>query len=954
MKRFSFVPTALLAIFALLLVSSPTHAATQVATVVAARGEVQALDAKGKGRSLAVQAPIYEDDTIKTGERSRVQIMFTDNTLISLGNASTMKIAEYRWQPEQKDGALKTQIKEGTFRVMGGALTKTAPQNFKTETPTATIGIRGSMYAGVATADFLSVVFQGGKGIEITNPFGTVEISKPGFGTKVALDKPPLPPMKFTAQELGELNKALGGNGAEEKKEKKEEKEGKKEGSGTKEDKADKKEEKKSEEKSSAPKEKQAATQEQPPAGEPAPAAGTPTTTEPAPQPTAESGPAPAPATGTLATSWDNGTTVPTSDPVLAPAPLPPTGTLVSPIPTDLVKDAVVDKSLDNLVDTVTTTAASTTLSWAGNYRAFRRDYAPSTSFLQWERGTLNASLSGSGVFEGTLIDDGSSSPSDIDNFPVPLGPYTFNAASSKFTLPITYNDADLGLKTLTATTYVAPLGEFFYTAARQQFTTPTDIIIGFLGYGGTASGTTPSSGIDSYIGHLLHNDLPGGLEADLEETFIEVSYYNKRFIGLSKDPYVGDHGGAIFFGTVNDNGTAGNIVVLSSNGSGGSPSTSVATGGSATFYGSGNVGFAFTAEGGEYSIETGAGPLYNWQATGAAIRAEPTEFITSYPTTNLTYTGYMVGVGDNTVGGKVSRIFMNNSPTLSMTVNPTTGVVSGSFSANELLGNDGFGTSSIPLSNITIGHPTDPTKSVYILNDEMAAILSAANDINYDGVPGELKSNGNFLVTAGPYEEITQSSTEYMTWGHWEMAYTDADDGSDDHLFSSQSFFVAGQMTDPSYITNNLLNHSVTGTYDGKAYGVMITGPTLTDLDVPTVGGQLTGGTTHLVINFQNPTVAGAVTGNITFNEVAFAINSAASTLTSAGFTAYVSKVDTTAPRDFTDGSTPIYSQVNGAFYGPTATGVGGNFQVRMDNTSNSTRYVGVFGGSQTSLTTP
>ena len=223
MKR-SIASTLFLGFFTLILVWSPAYAAKQVATVVAVRGDAQAFDAKGKSRPLAVQTPIFEEDTIKTGERGRTQIMFTDNTQITLGNATTMKIAEYRWQAEQNDGALKTQVKEGTFRIMGGALTKTAPRNFKTETPSATIGIRGSMYAGVVTPDFLSVVFQGGKGIEITNAFGTVEISKPGFGTKVAMNKPPLPPMKFSAQELEEINKSLSGSGADDKKEEQKEK----------------------------------------------------------------------------------------------------------------------------------------------------------------------------------------------------------------------------------------------------------------------------------------------------------------------------------------------------------------------------------------------------------------------------------------------------------------------------------------------------------------------------------------------------------------------------------------------------------------------------------------------------------------------------------------------------------------------------------------------------------
>ncbi|MGV1099133.1 transferrin-binding protein-like solute binding protein [Thiovibrio sp. JS02] len=184
-----------------------------VATVVALRGEVLAVNKAGKSRKLAMKNPIYQDDTINTGERGRVQLMFTDSTLISLGNASKMKIAEFSWQPEKNRGALKTQIQEGAFRVMGGAITKASPQNFKTETPSATIGIRGSMYSGVASPEKLSVVFQGGKGIEVSNALGTVVITKPGWGTHVTGNQQPQPPTKFTSADLETLDQALAGTG---------------------------------------------------------------------------------------------------------------------------------------------------------------------------------------------------------------------------------------------------------------------------------------------------------------------------------------------------------------------------------------------------------------------------------------------------------------------------------------------------------------------------------------------------------------------------------------------------------------------------------------------------------------------------------------------------------------------------------------------------------------------
>lgn len=610
-----------------------------------------------------------------------------------------------------------------------------------------------------------------------------------------------------------------------------------------------------------------------------------------------------------------------------APSPFPPTTLLAPPIPTDLLNKAISDTTQTDLITTVTTTAATTTFTGNGFYRAFRRDINH-TVFLDWESGSFTSSLSGDGVFEGTLADDGSSSVDNIPNFPVPLGPYTTSASGSSLTLPVSYNDPIAGPITMTATTFVAPLGEFFYTTLRHsQAASPDNLLIGFLGYAGVASSSIPSTGIDVYRGHLLHNNIPApnAYDADLEETFIEVSYYNKRFIGRSKDPYVNDHGGATFFGTLNNNGTASNIIVLAS-GDSQAPApdyvtTAYGNSGTATLYGGSNAGIGFTASGGDYSIATGT-QLASWQATGAAIRTESTEYIASYPTAPITYTGYLVGVGDDISTGWVSRIFMNTSPTLSMTVNPTTGTVSGFFSANELTG----GT---PLSSITIGDPTDLAKSAYILNDQMVAILSDSDPVY------ALKSQGNSLTTYGPDKEITQVSTEYLTWGYWELAYTDTD-ASNDHIFSSQSFFVAGQPTNPGYITENLLGKNLTGTYDGKAYGVKLAEFDPTNYPGVLDATPLTNGTTHLVINFQN--TASAVSGNITFSEATLAIP--ASAVHSSGFNAVIPTV--------TVAGTPIAttnSQVNGGFYGPTANAVGGNFRAEINNT----RYIGVFGGSGT-----
>jgi len=177
-----------------------------IATVIAIRGRITATSPKDTTRPLAINGSLYKGDTIKTGSRGRMQIMFIDNSIINLGRNTEMVIEEFIYDKKNKKGALVTNVKEGVFRVMGGAISKIAPQNFKTKTPTATIGIRGSMYAGEVRQGQLTIVFLGGHGITVTNQLGQRLITKPGFGiSKLNIGAKPTKAKHIKIQNLTKL-----------------------------------------------------------------------------------------------------------------------------------------------------------------------------------------------------------------------------------------------------------------------------------------------------------------------------------------------------------------------------------------------------------------------------------------------------------------------------------------------------------------------------------------------------------------------------------------------------------------------------------------------------------------------------------------------------------------------------------------------------------------------------
>ncbi len=105
---------------------------------------------------------------------------------MTLGESATVTLTEYMWSDAEQRGRFKLKIKEGFFRIIGGKITKSNPKLFVSETPVASIGIRGSSYAGHVSKAGLRVFLESGKGIDVYNSQGSVALLFPGIGTTVA------------------------------------------------------------------------------------------------------------------------------------------------------------------------------------------------------------------------------------------------------------------------------------------------------------------------------------------------------------------------------------------------------------------------------------------------------------------------------------------------------------------------------------------------------------------------------------------------------------------------------------------------------------------------------------------------------------------------------------------------------------------------------------------------
>jgi len=147
-----------------ILIASSLYA--DVAKVVALKGKAFITRA-GKTIQVTRSTILERKDILITKSNSKVQLLFKDETIISVGKNSQLNIDEYVFD-EKKDVQAEFSMVKGMFRTITGKIGKIKPKNFKLKTKTASIGIRGTQIVTDISAKQERIFCTEGQ-IEITN-----------------------------------------------------------------------------------------------------------------------------------------------------------------------------------------------------------------------------------------------------------------------------------------------------------------------------------------------------------------------------------------------------------------------------------------------------------------------------------------------------------------------------------------------------------------------------------------------------------------------------------------------------------------------------------------------------------------------------------------------------------------------------------------------------------------
>jgi hypothetical protein len=83
-------------------------------------------------------------DVVQTGDDGGIGLIFSDDTIISMGSKSEIAIADYLFEPLEGQFSFVAKMIQGTISFISGQIAKLAPASVRLETPAATIGVRGT------------------------------------------------------------------------------------------------------------------------------------------------------------------------------------------------------------------------------------------------------------------------------------------------------------------------------------------------------------------------------------------------------------------------------------------------------------------------------------------------------------------------------------------------------------------------------------------------------------------------------------------------------------------------------------------------------------------------------------------------------------------------------------------------------------------------------------------
>jgi hypothetical protein len=120
---------------------SQAATAQKIGVDSAVRNDVSGIQG-GAARPLSNGSDVSANERIRTGQQSTAQLLFLDQTSLSVGAQSEVVLDRFVYDPNRGNGKVVINAGVGAFRFVSGAQKSSS---YEIRTPVATIGVRGTV-----------------------------------------------------------------------------------------------------------------------------------------------------------------------------------------------------------------------------------------------------------------------------------------------------------------------------------------------------------------------------------------------------------------------------------------------------------------------------------------------------------------------------------------------------------------------------------------------------------------------------------------------------------------------------------------------------------------------------------------------------------------------------------------------------------------------------------------
>ena len=90
---------------------------------------------------------VFESDVLRTAADGRIGVTLNDETRVSLGPGSEVRLAQFAYAPAEGRLGFVLAVARGIVAYVSGRIARLSPDSIRLETPSAIVGVRGTRLA---------------------------------------------------------------------------------------------------------------------------------------------------------------------------------------------------------------------------------------------------------------------------------------------------------------------------------------------------------------------------------------------------------------------------------------------------------------------------------------------------------------------------------------------------------------------------------------------------------------------------------------------------------------------------------------------------------------------------------------------------------------------------------------------------------------------------------------